>query len=64
MVLDVVCKMEIDEKTSKQKFEYKGKNIPFLPTCASRSSIKIWRSNVKTLKVLRNAFFHEEELKD
>ena len=30
MVIDVVCGMEIDEKTSKWKSEYKGKTLLFL----------------------------------
>ena len=34
MVVDVVCKMEIDEKTAKWKSEYKGKTYYFCaPGC-------------------------------
>ena len=34
MVSDVVCKMEIDEKTAKWKSEYKGKTYYFCtPMC-------------------------------
>ena len=34
MVLDVVCNMEIDEKTAKWKSEYKGKTYFFCsPGC-------------------------------
>jgi len=37
MVLDVVCKMEIDEKTAKWKSEYKGKNYYFCsPMCKQK----------------------------
>ena len=34
MIIDVVCRMEIDEKTSKWKSEYKGKTFYFCgPMC-------------------------------
>jgi len=37
VVLDVVCKMEIDEKTAKWKSEYKGKTYYFCaPMCKQK----------------------------
>jgi len=37
VVLDVVCKMEIDEKTARWKSEYKGKTYYFCaPTCKQK----------------------------
>lgn len=37
MVMDVVCKMEIDEKAAKWKSEYKGKTYYFCaPTCKQK----------------------------
>ncbi len=47
MVLDVVCKMEVDEKTSKYKSEYKGKTYYF---CAPMCKQKFDRSPDKYLK--------------
>jgi YHS domain-containing protein len=37
MVLDVVCQMEVDEKTAKWKSEYEGKTYYFCaPTCKQK----------------------------
>jgi len=37
MVLDLVCKMEVDEKTAKLKSEYKGKAYYFCaPVCKQK----------------------------
>ena len=47
MVLDVVCQMEIDEKTSKYKSEYKGKQYYF---CAPMCKQKFDRNPEKYLK--------------
>ena len=47
MVLDVVCKMEVDEKTAKWKSDYKGKTYYF---CASMCRQKFDRDQEKYLK--------------
>ena len=47
MVLDVVCKMEIDAKTAKWKSEYKGKTYYF---CAPMCKQKFDRSPEKYIK--------------
>jgi YHS domain-containing protein len=47
MVLDVVCNMEIDEKTAKSKSEYKGKMYYF---CAPGCKQKFDRNPEKYLK--------------
>jgi YHS domain-containing protein len=47
MVLDVVCKMEIDEKTAKWKSEYKGKTYYF---CAPMCKQKFDRNPEKYIK--------------
>ena len=37
MATDVVCKMQVDEKTAKWKSEYKGKTYYFCnPTCKQK----------------------------
>lgn len=44
MVLDVVCNMEMDEKSAKWKSEYKGKTYYFCaPMCKHKSSKEIQR---------------------
>lgn len=47
MVLDVVCKMEVDEKTAKWKSEYKGKTYNF---CAPMCKQKFDRNPEKYVK--------------
>jgi len=47
MVLDVVCKMEIDAKTAKWKSEYKGKTYYF---CALMCKQKFDRNPEKYIK--------------
>lgn len=47
MVLDVVCKMNVDEKTAKWKSEYKGKTYYF---CASMCKQKFDKSPEKYAK--------------
>ena len=47
MVLDVVCKMEIDEKKAKAKSEYKDKTYYF---CAPGCKAKFDRSPEKYIK--------------
>ena len=47
MVLDVVCNMEVDEKTTKWKSEYKGKTYYF---CAPMCKQKFDRNPEKYLK--------------
>jgi YHS domain-containing protein len=47
MVLDVVCKMEIDEKKAKLKSEYKGKTYYF---CAPGCKAKFDRNPEKYIK--------------
>jgi YHS domain-containing protein len=47
MVLDVVCKMEVDEKAVKWKSEYKGKTYYF---CAPMCKQKFDRNQEKYVK--------------
>jgi YHS domain-containing protein len=47
MVLDVVCKMDVDEKKTKIKSEYKGKTYYF---CAPGCKAKFDRSPEKYVK--------------
>lgn len=47
MVLDPVCKMEVNEKTAKWKSEYKGKTYYF---CASMCKQKFDKSPEKFVK--------------
>ncbi len=47
MVLDVVCRMEVDEKTAKWKSEYKGTTYYF---CAPMCKQKFDRNPVKYLE--------------
>jgi len=51
MVLDVVCKMDIDEKTSKWKSEYKGKTYYF---CAPMCKQKFDRNSEKYVNKSKN----------
>jgi len=47
MVLDVVCKMDVDEKTARWKSEYKGKTYYF---CSPMCKQKFDRSPEKYIK--------------
>ena len=47
MVLDVVCNMEVDEKTAKWRSEYKGKAYYF---CAPMCKQKFDRNPEKYIK--------------
>lgn len=47
MVLDVVCKMEVDEMTAKWKTEYKGKTYYF---CAQMCKQKFDRNPEQYIK--------------
>jgi YHS domain-containing protein len=51
MVLDVVCNMEINEKTAKWKSEYKGKTYYF---CAPMCKQKFDRNPEKYIKTKQN----------
>jgi len=48
MVLDPVCKMEVDEKTAKWKSEYKGRTYYF---CAALCKQKFDRNPDKFIKL-------------